>query len=354
MGMYLSAPEETPATVLLQARYLQRSWESLIQLTQTTQERDKVRALVIVAHSFIIVRLNAAAQLYFLKACKMIEKEKLRFLPEHGPPLEFSERVREEASILSQAIYLENYLYLTLGGPAPVKTVGLEREFRLDLQRVYPFLFEICPLTMRTQSILLVRDAIRALNPPVDQAENTSDRQRSSLHLVHALDTFSSDLMGNLERFISIGDTGGVGMIRTCCIMCLAHLAALCHFMSQADSALSTSMNGLYDLTMDNLCNLSLEPHIEECSNFDVLTGMSWKLALETIEARIRLHLDAENGSLGHWKTVVEKAYADFQANFPAFEPQSFACLVMSTDGRSEDSEFPDLAGPKERERYGI
>ena len=134
MGMYLSAPEETPAMVLLQARYLQRAWESLIQLTQTSQERDKTRALVIVAHGFIVLRLNAAAQLYFLKACKIIEKEKFRFLPEHGRPLEFSERVREEASILSQAIYLENYLYLTLGGPAPVKTAGLEREFKLDLQ----------------------------------------------------------------------------------------------------------------------------------------------------------------------------------------------------------------------------
>ena len=134
MGMYLSAPEETPAMVLLQARYLQRSWESLIQLTQTSQERDKARALVIVAHGFIVLRLNAASQLYFLKACKIIEKEKFRFLPEHGPPLEFSERVREEASILSQAIYLENYMYLTMGGPAPAKTAGLEREFKLDLQ----------------------------------------------------------------------------------------------------------------------------------------------------------------------------------------------------------------------------
>ena len=32
------------------------------------------------------------------------------------------------------------------------------------LQRTYPLLFDICPLTMRTQGILLVRDAVLFLN----------------------------------------------------------------------------------------------------------------------------------------------------------------------------------------------
>ena len=37
------------------------------------------------------------------------------------------------------------------------------------LQQAYPILFEICPLTMRTQGILLVRDAILLLGAlPVD------------------------------------------------------------------------------------------------------------------------------------------------------------------------------------------
>jgi hypothetical protein len=134
MGMYLSAPEETPAMVLLQARYLQKAWESLIQLTQTNLEREKVQALVLVAHGFIILRLNATAQLYFLKACKIIEKEKHRFIPDSGLPIVSSEQVREDASVLSQAIYLENYLYLTLGGIAPAKTARIEKEFRFDLQ----------------------------------------------------------------------------------------------------------------------------------------------------------------------------------------------------------------------------
>ena len=148
LGMHLCGPSEAPAMVRLQARHLQQTWESLIQLNQTNQERDKAQALVLVAHGFIIVRLNSTAQLYLWKACKIIEKAKLRFLPEYGPPAEFSDQVREETSILSQAIYLENYFYLALGGSAPVKTVGLEREFRFDLQvRIIRQPFAIGPET---------------------------------------------------------------------------------------------------------------------------------------------------------------------------------------------------------------
>ena len=81
---------------------------------------------------------------------------------------------------------------------------------------------------------------------------------------------------------------------------------------------------------------------------------LSWKLALETIEARVRLHLDAESGSLQYCKMAIKKIYANFQVDFPGFEPNSFSCLVIAMDGRSEDSDFPNLIKPKERERYGI
>ena len=56
--------------------------------------------------------------------------------------------------------------------------------------------------------------------------------------------------------------------------MCLAHLAALYHFMSQTDPAWSAPVNGLYDLTLDKVGNLSLEIRIDEYSHFDVLTGV--------------------------------------------------------------------------------
>lgn len=101
-----------------------------------------------------------------------------------------------------------------------------------------------------------------------------SGRQNSCLHLVHALDTFSRDIMRNLQWFIGIQDTSGADMIWTCCVICLAHLAALCHRMSQTDPACSVSMNALCDLTLAKLGNLSLEIYIEKYSRFDVLTGV--------------------------------------------------------------------------------
>ena len=63
-----------------------------------------------------------------------LNKADLRFLPVYGRPAELSEQVREDAAVLSQAIYLENYFYLTLGGPAPAMGARIEKEFRLDLQ----------------------------------------------------------------------------------------------------------------------------------------------------------------------------------------------------------------------------
>jgi hypothetical protein len=71
-----------------------------------------------------------------------------------------------------------------------------------------------------------------------------------------------------------LGDTGGVETIWACCVMCLAHLAALCHFVSQKDTTSSLSMDCLYDLTLDKLCNLFLEVHIEKYPYVDFLTGV--------------------------------------------------------------------------------
>ena len=134
LGVHVcGAPEETPTMIVLQARYVQMSWESFIQLMETNQERTKAQALVLAVYTSLIVGFPTAAQMYLLKACKLIDKAKLRFLPEYGPPAELSDHVREEVSVLSQAIYLENYLYLTLGGSTPMRTAGIEREFRLDI-----------------------------------------------------------------------------------------------------------------------------------------------------------------------------------------------------------------------------
>ena len=179
-GMYLSkAPDDSPATVRLLAEHIENAWVSFFE----THGILKVQGVVLLVHAFVIMGLPKTAPSFLRKAFEIINKADLRFLPVYGRPAELSEQVREDAAVLSQAIYLENYFYLTLGGPAPMMGARIEKEFRLDLQvgtihfhcsvrsrliglvqRTYPLLLDICPLTMRTQGILLVRDATLVLN----------------------------------------------------------------------------------------------------------------------------------------------------------------------------------------------
>ena len=134
-------------------------------------------------------------------------------------------------------------------------------------------------------------------------------------------------------------------------------------------------MGDLRDLTLDKLTSLSHEVHIEKYSHFDVLTGVrilvillrtskalskdsdqiSWKRALDTIEECIRLcpHSGREAPRY-RWKEVIGKAYADFQANLPGYEPSLLSSLAMTVDGRTEGSNYPNLILPAERERYGL
>ena len=146
---------------------------------------------------------------------------------------------------------------------------------------------------MRTQGILLVRDAIILLNSadrkagwgipvfsfetdvhPSLETDSVDRLLQSCLYLVHALDRFSGNLMESLQRFVTLGDTSDVQTVWASCIACLAHLAPLCHLLSQADSTLSVPMNDLCDLALGRLGNLSLEVHIEKYSHFDALTGV--------------------------------------------------------------------------------
>lgn len=125
---------------------------------------------------------------------------------------------------------------------------------------------------------------------PSLEAEDTSGRRESCYQLVRALDKFSNDLMGNLERFITVEDSDGVGTIWTCCITCLAHLAALCHLIGQMEPVPSGYMDDLYDLTLEKLGNLSLEVQIEVYSRFDVLTGV------RTLKISLRMSMDTNQG----------------------------------------------------------
>ena len=137
IGTHLcETPDESPAMVRLLARYIQSSWESLIEIYRTDDQRLAAQGLLLLLHSLTLMGFSSNIHFYLLKVYELIaiDNGNLRFLPVYGRPPELSEQVREDAAVLSQTIYLENYLHLVLGGSAPVKTEELEREFRQDLQ----------------------------------------------------------------------------------------------------------------------------------------------------------------------------------------------------------------------------
>ena len=182
IGTHLcEALDESPIMARLLAVHGQKAWETLIEIQKMNDRRLFAQGLLFFVYSLIIMGWPLNAQFYLLKVCEFVDKENLQFLPAYGRPPRLSEQVREEAAVLSQTIYLENYFYLALGGLPPRKTTTIEREFRQDfqvrticrrvrsrlndvVQQSYPHLFDICPLTMRTQCILLTRDVTLVLD----------------------------------------------------------------------------------------------------------------------------------------------------------------------------------------------
>ena len=133
-GMFFCrTPGDLPALVLMQARYAQRFWETLIEI-KTGNQGLMAQGLLLFTFALVMMGFQIVPLFYLSKVFDLIDSGDLRFLPVYGRPPELSEQVREDTAVLSQAIYLENYLHLALGGPAPVKTARIEREFRMDLQ----------------------------------------------------------------------------------------------------------------------------------------------------------------------------------------------------------------------------
>ena len=163
-------PEATPAMVRLQARYSQMAWETLFGVYKTNDHRLKAQALILLVHALIFAGFTIGAQLYLSKICKIIDETKLRFFPAYGRPAALSEQVREDAAVLSQAIFLDNYFHLTLSGSASLMTGRVEEEFRLDLEvRIIRWSFVVCSKWTQRSGLASVPTPVRYLS--VDHAD---------------------------------------------------------------------------------------------------------------------------------------------------------------------------------------
>ena len=127
-------PEVTPAMTLLQARYAQLNFEAFIEINRTDDYKLRAQGFILFVHGCILTGFQMSAQLYLSRLCQIIDKGKLQFLSACGRPAGLSEQVREDAAVLSQVIYLYNYLNLTSSGSTSLTMARIEKEFRLDLE----------------------------------------------------------------------------------------------------------------------------------------------------------------------------------------------------------------------------
>ena len=86
------------------------------------------------ASSCISQRWFQFARLYLAKGCSIVNTANLRFVPASGRPPELTEEVQERLAVLSQLVYLENYLFLAIDQITPTMTARIEKEFRHELQ----------------------------------------------------------------------------------------------------------------------------------------------------------------------------------------------------------------------------
>ena len=81
---------------------------------------------------------------------------------------------------------------------------------------------------------------------------------------------------------------------------------------------------------------------------------LSWGKALTVYESRIsRLQME-DSILLRYWRGVVAKAYEGFPQKLPDENPPELCFALETQDGRTEDSEYPNLLHASTREEYGI
>lgn len=135
VGMhFFEGMDDSPVMIKRQARHIQRSLEILADIFKGHDLELTARAALWITAATIITTTTHFSHFYLKKSCEAIDTSGLQFIPTYGRPPEFSEELHEKLSLLSQAIYFENYLFLTHGGAEPTMTARLEKGFRHQLQ----------------------------------------------------------------------------------------------------------------------------------------------------------------------------------------------------------------------------
>ena len=120
----------SPAMVYLHAKVVQMSSKAIADIFRARRWEVMSQAAVWIMAGSIIVRLGNTAQRVIRQGCEAITAARHQLIPACGQLPKFSEELHEKLSTLTQAIYFENFLFLTCGGVEPTMTAKLEVEFR--------------------------------------------------------------------------------------------------------------------------------------------------------------------------------------------------------------------------------
>ena len=312
LGIYFcKGTASSPAVVRLHAKHVKISREWLAKIFKGCDWELRAQVALWVTSSAVTLALNDHyTLLYMQRGCEAVNTAGLRFIPAHGRPPVFSEELHEKLSVLSQIIYLENFLSLALGGGEPTMTARIEKEFRHQLpvrhtplspsiSRPNHALIEDLPATIQDLSVdhayenhsvgqgysgftcppsslrqvLLLPSTI----PPTTDRGSSLPGARMGIwrqlrdQLVTQLGDYSQDLLSNLLRFQGLGHKSGAEVIRGCCIDCFAHLAVLCESLREVEPASQVVGETLCDSSLEQLGELAQDMRKAEYTRHDLL-----------------------------------------------------------------------------------
>ena len=81
---------------------------------------------------------------------------------------------------------------------------------------------------------------------------------------------------------------------------------------------------------------------------------VSWRAALGVFDARLVTAPFEHGTKLRHWRETVVGVYSDFTVKLPESKLQTLALRASLTDGRTEESRYPDMMSSEVRQQHGI
>ena len=125
---------DSSTTIRLHARHAQRALEQTSEASKTDNVELKAQLYLNHTSGCISQRWFQMARSFLTKGCSAINVANLQFIPIFGLPSELAEEVQESLAVLSQLVYLENFLLLAIDRMKSKMMTRLETEFQRELQ----------------------------------------------------------------------------------------------------------------------------------------------------------------------------------------------------------------------------